>query len=74
MEKQVEVSKIAADSLEIPYTLLSRLELAEEEIEGFDKNRFVTEAVAEKLEALEKKRGKVLDYSIEVCYLNDESL
>lgn len=60
--------------MRLPLPLLSRLELAEEEIEGFDKNKFVSEVIADELEALEKRNGKVVDYKVEVDYLNDETI
>ena len=74
MNEHIESNTVQADNLELPETLLSRLSLAEEEIEGFDKDSFVTEAVREKLESLEKKNGKVVAWDIEPFYFNDESL
>ena len=74
MNGDIKPEKVQADSLMLPETLLSRLSLAEEEIEGFDKDSFVTEAVREKLESLEKKNGKVVAWDIEPFYFNDESL
>ena len=74
MKPDIKPEHVQADNLELPETLLSRLSLAEEEIEGFDKDSFVAEAVREKLESLEKKNGKVVAWNIEPFYFNDESL
>ena len=74
MNEHIESNTVQADNLELPETLLSRLSLAEEEIEGFDKDSFVTEAVREKLKSLEEKNGKVIAWDIEPFYFNDESL
>ena len=74
MNKDLQPNKVEADSLMLPETLLSRLRLAEEKIEGFDKNSFVAEAVREELESLEEKNGKVVAWDIEPFYFNDESL
>ena len=74
MNEDMRPNKVEADSLMLPETLLSRLKLAEEEIEGFDKDSFVAEIVREELESLEKKNGKVVAWDIEPFYFNDESL
>jgi hypothetical protein len=74
MNEHLDSNKVQADVLELPERLLNRLSLAEEEIEGFDKDSFVTEAVRKQLESLEKKNGKVIAWDIKPFYFNDESL
>lgn len=74
MDNEITIHKVQADSLELPETLLSRLKLAEEKLEDFDKNQFVTQAVREKLEALEHDNGKVVAWNIKPFYCDDEGL
>lgn len=74
MNPEVLERKIQANSLRLPETLLSRLSLADEEIEDFDKHGFVAEIVREELEELEKKHGKVIDWNIQPYYFEDEGL
>lgn len=74
MNPEVFERKIQANSLRLPETLLSRLSLAEEEIEDFNRHEFVAELVREKLEQLEKKHGKVIDWNIQPYYFEDEGL
>ena len=74
MNKDLQPNKVEADSLMLPETLLSRLSLAEEEIEGFDKDSFVAEIVREEMESLEKKNGKVVAWNIQPFYFEDKGL
>ncbi len=74
MNQITEPNKVQADNLELPETLLNRLSLAEEEMEGFDKDSFVAEVVRKELKELEEKHGKVVAWNIQPFYYNDEGL
>ena len=74
MNKDMRPNKVEADSLMLPETLLSRLSLAEEEIEGFDKDSFVARAVRDRLKELEENHGKVVAWNIQPFYFEDKGL
>ena len=74
MNKDLQPNLVQADNLELPETLLDRLSLAEEEIEGFDKDSFVAEVVRDRLKELEEKHGKVVAWNIQPFYFEDEGL
>lgn len=74
MKPDIKPEHVQADNLELPETLLNRLSLAEEEIEGFDKDDFVARVVRDRLKELEEKHGKVVAWNIQPFYYNDESL
>ena len=74
MNPEVLERKIQANSLRLPETLLSRLSLADEEIEGFDKDSFVARVVSDRLKELEENHGKVVAWNIQPFYFEDEGL
>ena len=74
MNEDMRPNKVEADSLMLPETLLSRLKLAEEEIEGFDKDSFVAEVVRDRLKELEENHGKVVAWNIQPFYFEDKGL
>ena len=74
MNKDLQPNKVEADSLMLPETLLSRLSLAEEEIEDFDKDSFVARVVRDRLKELEENHGKVVAWNIQPFYFEDKGL
>ena len=74
VKPDIKPDHVQADNLELPETLLNRLSLAEEEIEGFDKDDFVARVVRDRLKELEENHGKVVAWNIQPFYYNDEGL
>jgi len=74
MKKEIKVNKRQADSINLPKTLLQRLELLEERLPSFDKDRLAEEAIEQELDRIEKTEGLLVDWEVKPVYLDEPSL
>jgi len=68
MKQEFDVRKHQADVFQLPQTLISRIQALEDNVEGFDSNKFVCRVLREKVEDVEAENNLVLDWSIQPVY------
>ena len=75
MKETIEIESYRINSeWHVSQKLVKRVKLAEDKLEEFETSKFVEKAVREKLEALEKEKGKLLDWRAEPVYLDEPSV
>jgi len=70
----VEAKPSTLDTVQVPETLVSRLHKLEERLEGFDRNKFVTQTLQEAVKQKEKEENLKIDWNIQPVYLKEPSL
>lgn len=74
MEKNLDVPEVPADSLNLPETLLNRLNHLEKEVQGFSKDSFVEKTLKEAVEEKEKQENLNLSWNLEPVYSKEPDL
>lgn len=74
MNRCVEVNSSRLDTVQVPETLVSRLHKLEERLEGFDRNKFVTQTLQEAVKQKEEEENLKIDWNIQPVYLQEPSL
>ena len=70
----VEAKPSTLDTVQVPETLVSRLHKLEERLEGFDRNKFVTQTLQEAVKQKEEEENLKIDWNIQPVYLEEPSL